>query len=529
MYFTRVKKLTATLTAIVLSAALLFHPGAALRADAAAITVNVTAALIQGSNVLVQATTSAVPASDDGLYHLMAQDVYHVGAQGVEVAQAPAAAQANFVFPLNKNTPGSNLCKKFTVCVKQGGVLQQVSPSRYITNPEASAGHTVGRSDNGKKGILPAAALIGKDGGLRDLGIKQCTYNVLLGSLCSGSGVPFNYNGKTYNFNAGIVAQFDYLVPILNSQGIQMTFILLNNRVGDLTLIHPAARGAGCNYYAFNVCDAAGVERLQAAAAFLAQRYSNTGHGKVDNWVVGNEVNARGMWHYLNTGDINVFTAEYVKAFRLIYNAIKGENGNARVYTCIDQQWSRASSGAYFGGQAFLATFNAQVIAEGNIDWHLAAHPYNVPLTSPLAWANNKYITFDQSSRYITMQNIAVLTDFMCQPALKAPNGQVRSIILSEVGYTSLGGEQFQAASIAYAYLQAARNQHIDAFILAREMDDAGEIAQGLANGVLGTGRNKKLAYQFYKNIDGPNAGQYIAQTAALMGVADINQVLTPR
>ncbi|MBQ9512955.1 MAG: hypothetical protein IJR58_07155, partial [Lachnospiraceae bacterium] len=520
----------AVFAAIMLAAACFLSPAAGFSAQAAPpVTVNVTNAVIQGANVLVQATTGAVPASDDGLYHLIAQEVYQAGAVGTEVAQAPAAANANFVFPLNKNTPSSNLFKKFTVCVKQGGVLHQVSGSRYITNPEACAGHTVGRSDGGKKGILPASALIGKHNGLKDLGIKQCTYNVLLGSLCSGSGIPFTYNGKTYQFNAGIVAQYDYLVPILNAQGIQLTFILLNNRVGDLTLIHPAARGAACNYYAFNTADAVAVERLEAAAAFLAQRYSNTGHGKVDNWVVGNEVNARGMWHYLNTGDINVFTAEYVKAFRLFYNAIKSENGNARVYTCIDQQWARASSGAYFGGQAFLTTFNAQVVSEGNIDWHLAAHPYNVPLTSPLAWANNRYITFDQASPYITMQNVAVLTDFMCQPAFKAPNGQVRSIILSEVGYTSTGGEQYQAASITYAYLQAQRNQHIDAFILAREMDDGGEIAQGLANGILNTGRGQKLAYQYYKHIDGPNAANYIAQTAAVMGVADINQVLTPR
>lgn len=529
MGFRITKKITATLMTVTLAASLLLHPGLALRAEAAAITVNVTNAAIAGANVFVQTSTNAVPATDDGLYHLMAQEVYQTGAQGVEVATAPAGPGTSFTFPLNKYTPQSNLCKKFTVCVKQGGVLQPVSGSRYITNPEAGAPHTVPRSDGGKKGILPAAALIGKDAGLKDLGIKQCTYNVLLGSFCAGKGYPFLYNGKYYEFNAAMVGQYDYLVPSLNSQGIQLTFILLNDRAGDLSLVHPAARGAASHYYAYNTAGQASVERMQAAAAFLAERYSNTGHGKVDNWVIGNEVNARSMWHYMNTGDINVFTAEYVKAFRLFYNTIKAENGNARVYTCIDQQWARPSSGAYFGGQAFLTTFNAQIMAEGNIDWHLAAHPYNVPLTSSMAWANNKYITFDQTSPYITMQNIAVLTDFMCQPGFKAPNGQVRSIILSEVGYTSSRGEQYQAASIAYAYLQAAHNQHIDAFILAREMDDPGEIAQGLANGVLNTARGQKPSYQFYKHIDGPGAGQYISQTAAIIGVADIGQILTPR
>ncbi len=432
---TAAKKTAALILLSILTlAASLLTPAFSVDSFAAGAPMNVTSALIKGGNVVVQAAGSAAPVSDDGLLHLFAQEVYHVGAQGTEVAQAPAAANATFSFALNKNSAGSNLRKKFTVMVKQGGVLVPAGTSRYITNPEACAGHTVGRSDGGKKGILPAAALIGKDNGLRDLGIKQCTYNVLLGSLCSGGGVPYQYNGKTYQFNAGIVGQFDYLVPVLNSQGIQLTFILLNNRVGDQTLIHPSARGGRSNYYAYNVADAAGVERLEAAASFLAQRYSNTGHGKVDNWVIGNEVNARGMWHYMNTGDINVFTSEYSKAFRIFYNAIKAENGNARVYTCVDQQWARASSGTYFSGQAFLTTFNAQMVSEGNIDWHVAAHPYNVPLTSPLAWGNNKYITHDQASPYITMQNIEVLTDFMCQPAFKAPNGQVRSIILSEVG-----------------------------------------------------------------------------------------------
>ena len=50
----------------------------------------------------------------------------------------------------------------------------------------------------------------------------------------------------------------------------------------------------------FNTVDQAGLEKLEAVAAFLGQRYSGTGHGTVDNWIVGNEVNARNEWNYMD-------------------------------------------------------------------------------------------------------------------------------------------------------------------------------------------------------------------------------------
>ncbi|MBF1017609.1 MAG: hypothetical protein HXK86_09825, partial [Lachnospiraceae bacterium] len=122
--------------------------------------VVLTGAVIQGGNVVVSAQSPAPPAADDGLYHLLAQNVYENGALGKEVAQAGVGASANFSFPLAKNSANSNLFKKFTVCVKRGGVLVPVSSSRYLTNPEVTATHTAPRAVAGKKGLLPAAELL---------------------------------------------------------------------------------------------------------------------------------------------------------------------------------------------------------------------------------------------------------------------------------------------------------------------------------------------------------------------------------
>ena len=230
----------------------------------------------------------------------------------------------------------------------------------------------------------------------------------------------------------------------------------------------------------------------------------------------------------MNTGDLGIFTGEYARAFRIFYNGIRSENANARVYMCIDQQWARASSPKYFSGVSFLSLFNDMMTAEGNIDWHVAMHPYNVPLYSPMAWNNGKYASHSQATPYITIQNIEVLTDYLSQPRLLAPNGQVRSVLLSEVGYTSLQGEPLQAASLIYAYKQAEANSHVDGIIFSREMDAPSEIAQGLANGICGVGGAHKQSYAYFQFMDTPEAGAYINNASAIIG-ADLNSLLIRR
>ncbi|WP_130838617.1 DUF5722 domain-containing protein [Lachnoclostridium sp. Marseille-P6806] len=502
-------------------------------------TVNITGAQISGGSVLVRVSASAVPGTDDGLYYLYAQDMNQAAAPGTpllpenagtQVATAPAAAYAQFGFPLNKNLVNSNLCRKFIVAVKQGGVMYTVSSSEeYISNPEAAAARAAVRNYSGKKGILPSAALL-DSGDLKALGVHQITYNVPIGNLCAAGGamIPFQYNGKIYHFNQAIVGQYDKLVPQMNGYGIEVTLILLNNRTGDPTLIHPLSRAyGGANYYALNTLETAGIEKLQAVAAFLGQRYSGTGHGTVDNWIIGNEVNAYSIWHYMNA-DMATFISEYAKAFRIFYNVLKTENANARVYTCLDQQWNRAYAGGHYSSVNFLNSFNALISSTGNIDWRLAYHPYNYPMTNALAWAPGASIVHSADTPFVSMQNIDVVTDYLSQPAFRSPSGAVRSVLLSEQGYTSLAGEQLQAASVVYGYLQAMANSHVDGFILAREQDDGGEIATGLANGLTGLGGGHKLAWEYYQHIDKADAGTYISMANNIAGV-NLQSLITPR
>ena len=509
-----------TLACAAAAAILFLFTGADAKAAGAA---SLSSALIQGNQVVVTGTCSV--SSEDGVLHLYAQAPYESGAQGLEVAQAPNGT-ATFAFPLNKNTANSNLYKKFTIVAIQNGVPTAVSNSVYITNPEACATHTAARRDGGIKGIPPASQLLNANH-LTDLGVHQATYNLLLGRITTGGGINYQYNGKTWSFNAQVVSEYDTVARRLNSQGIQVTFIVLNDLGADPTLIHPLARdGVAANYYALNAADQAGAEKLAAVASFLGQRYSNTGHGTVDNWIIGNEVNARQMWNYMQSSDVNQYAAEYAKAFRILYNGLKSENANAQVYVATDQQWSRGSNPAhYYGSRPFLTAFNDFIRSEGNIDWRLSSHPYNVPLYDPNNWTPTGYATHSQSSRYVTMQNIDVITDFLSQPEMLSPSGAVRSLKLSEVGYSSINGEQQQAIAVTYAYLQAANNRYVDGLIISREMDEAAEIIQGMAVGLLDGSARPKLAYDFYKHAGDPN---YVAQASAMAG-ADLTSRITVR
>ena len=245
----------------------------------------------------------------------------------------------------------------------------------------------------------------------------------------------------------------------------------------------------------------------------------------VDNFIIGNEVNAWRQWNYMNAGSVESYANQYAAAFRILYNAIKSENGNAYVYTCTDHQWGFSQSGVY-GARAFLTAFNNNIRSQGNIDWRLAFHAYNYPLTSTVAWAPNGNVQRSQSTRFVSVYNIDVVTDFLSQPEFISPTGAVRSVKLSEQGYTSMAGEDQQAAAIVFAIMVANNNSHIDGIVISREKDEPViEMPQGLANGLLDTSNHSKMSYSFYQNAESPDI---IAQASAIAGV-DFNSILAPR
>ena len=132
------------------------------------------------------------------------------------------------------------------------------------------------------------------------------------------------------------------------------------------------------------------------------------------------------------------------------------------------------------------------------------------------------------STPYITMQNIDLLIDYMHRDKFLNPNGEVRSISLAEIGYTSAFGSENQEASIAYGYLKAASIPDIDSFILFRQTDEAYEMESNLALGLYDLEGNKKPSYEMYKNLGSANEAAAKARASEIIGM-DIDKMIAEK
>ena len=487
--------------------------------------------------ISVTAQGDGIPKSDDKFYYLFALNTYEnsIPEDAEYLDRDYKDKEVGMSAALNYNLPGTRLFKKFVVAVKKDGKYLPVTTPRYITNPEAIARYSsVFQQPKSIKGLLvDPYRLSGSE--LDDLGVKQAAYNVpvarLLGPTTNPSypSIQYTYDGRTYTFNGQVVAEYDIIFGTLTAKGITTTAIILNNYSSAYQqLIHPQARGGGsAPYYMFNGAEESGVEYMAAIATFLAERYSGSQHGRISNWVIANEINARKEWNHMAYVDVETYVEEYARAFRVFYNAIKSVSSSARVYISLDQQWDRnIKNNTNYDGRDILDVFNRNISSKGNLDWGVAQHPYNVPLTEPRIWKASRYVNHSASTSMITMENIDVLVNYLRQDQFRQEDGSVRSILISELGYTSSAGEALQAAAFAYAYYKMEAYSEIDGFLLNRETDAGEEVAQGLAFGLTNAGGGHKQIYNVFKYIDTPERDNYTNFAKDIIGISSWGEIV---
>lgn len=504
---------------------------------------------LEKSKIAISGTLDGIPESDDNKIYLFSLATYEStisdGAEPIISTDIQWDHTFRFRVNLNYNQSNSRLYDKFVVAVLQNGTYTIISAPRYVTNPEAIAAYTYSYPEAASiKGLLVNPFML-ETSELEDLGVKQAVYNIPIGNILGQTTnaiyptVYYTYNGQTYAFNGQVVAEYDYIFSSLTSKGIIISAVLLNNwNSSYLDAIHPNARTVvSTPYYMYNGNTEAGVELLAAVGSFLASRYSGTQYGQVVNWIIGNEIDARIEWNYYPTTDVTTYTTEYAEAFRVFYNAIKSINSCARVYMPITSTWNRnLGDSVGYDGRDILDAFNEVMSAGGNIDWGLSHHPYPVPLTNaafwdmPTAYKNMNLIQHNVDTPMINMGNLEVLTDYLCQEEFLTDDGEVRSIVLGELGFTVLsGGEGVQAAAFAYAYYVAEANQHIDAMLLSGETDIAEEVAQGLAVGLSDANGNHRQIYNVYKQIDTANSASATEFAKSIIGISSWSDVIIQR
>ena len=465
-------------------------------------------AIVDSSKVKIEVTSEGIPSSDDKYYYLFEEATYQsdIPENAEPLRKVYKSDSASFTVDLNKGKADTKLFSKFTVAVKLDGEYVSISHPKYISNPGGCAGYSYGgMAQSSIKGILPDPLRIGE---LADLGCNYATYNIPLSLILSKSGgISYSYGGVTYHFNAGIINAYDDLFRRLNNMGIDVAAIILNNASPSAypELTHPDARhGSTAPYYMFNAMDESGVKGCAAVASFLANRYSGSGHGNVSMWIIANEVNARKEYNYMPFVDVQTYTEAFTRAFRVFYNAIKSQNSAAMVYIPLDQRWTyNTEKTGDYDAKDVLDIFAKSISDYGNIDWGLAAHPYSFPNNASAFWNDTKYSQHNVNTPIISMENIEVLTNYMQLDKMRDTSGKVRSIILSEIGYSSTSGEALQAAAFAYAYTKMEQNGYIDALMLSRQTDAPDEVAAlGLALGLETTGGHHKQIYNVFKYID---------------------------
>lgn len=455
------------------------------------------------------------------------------------LAKGNIGANQKFSFPLHAGPGELRLYSAFVPAVKVGGRYEMIANRRYIENPEIVAENQEPALNPGKKGLRVDPNIL--DDAL-SLNIKHAGVDIPTQRFF-GNGINYTYESKTYKINKELIDQLDAEVKRLSDSGVAVTAILLNAWNQTVPELNPLGvtelPKEQAVYYGFNVESEAGFRAVKAMASFLAKRYNGkNGHGKITNWVVGNEINNQ-YWNYMGDLDVSAYTSKFQRAFRVFYTAMKSVSANDNVMFSLDHYWNMFPEAAPVGkykGKDILLSFHNYEEAEGYMDYGLALHPYPYPIYSPNFWDDDKTgrVNDTVDSPIVNFKNLHVITDFMSMDGMKNRKGEVRKIFLTEEGFSSIAKgvdkSTEQAAAVAYSYFIVDNNPYISAYLMSRQEDNEDETKHGLAFGLSSIVDHKlvpKPAHEVFKWIDNPSATEGIADFArAVIGIDSWDQLI---
>ncbi|WP_315505457.1 DUF5722 domain-containing protein [Oribacterium parvum] len=455
------------------------------------------------------------------------------------LAKGSIGANQKFSFPLHAGPGELRLYSAFVPAVKVGGRYEMIANRRYIENPEIVAENQDPALNPGKKGLRVDPNIL--DDAL-SLNIKHAGVDIPTQRFF-GNGIDYTYESKTYKINKELIDQLDAEVKRLSDSGVAVTAILLNAWNQTVPELNPLGvtelPKEQAVYYGFNVESEAGFRAVKAMASFLAKRYNGkNGHGKITNWVVGNEINNQ-YWNYMGDLDVSAYTSKFQRAFRVFYTAMKSVSANDNIMFSIDHYWNMLPEAAPVGkykGKDILLSFHNYEEAEGYMDYGLALHPYPYPIYSPNFWDDDKTgrVNDTVDSPIVNFKNLHVITDFMSMDSMKNRKGEVRKIFLTEEGFSSIAKgvdkSTEQAAAVAYSYFIVDNNPYISAYLMSRQEDNEDETKHGLAFGLSSIVNHQlvpKPAHEVFKWIDNASATEGIADFArAVIGIDSWDQLI---
>ena len=474
-----------------------------------------------GITVHLEATLEDQLKSADTRYYVVQTESY---GNAIDVMTPCASIEKNFNVSVEFVVDGSDVkqavVNKFALAIKKkDGTYQVVSKPKGITNPEFIAEDKTeifkASSKKGLQGVTYASASnspLSLDA--RHANTKQTLLNLDIADVVNPKSdyISYTYKGKTYKFskcsdlvtnikslNAGY-PQYMYGNNGTTKVAVSLC-LLLSYDSANSYLIDPAARSSGHKYYTLNVREEKARETLEALFVYLGELFGQN-DCYVTNWILGNEINSSKAWNYSGSLSFDTYMQCYTTAFRMLYNAVKSEKTGNTVSISLDNGWTAAPD--TYAGKTTLDSFAKKINAENpNIEWSIAYHPYSYPLTRADFWNDSKNTTNSTSTKYISMKNITVLTNYAAslEKTYKMDTGSIR-VLLTEQGYSYGAGAEKQATAIARGYYVAEFNDRIDAFIIRAIVDDADEAKGKLYFGLMNSQEDKRIAFYVYEFMD---------------------------
>lgn len=524
----------ATNSATLVNASSEYRPSESVRLHSALITNN--------TKVEINGNLTGDNTADNNKLYLFELKAYedNLGTRTDYISELDRNTTIKTSIDLLEGQENTRLYSKFLIAIKKNNKYYPISNAIYITNSGEIAKSKLPYQDaNSKKGLLIDMNMLSD---AFELGVKHAIVNFNLDQIL-GEGIDYTYEGKTYHFNKNAIATYDTTVSTFSNKSMQVTAVVVNswNNTHKELMYPNVVKNNTAIYYGFNAKTKEGVETTRAIASFLAERYSgdNYNYGRVSNWVIGNEINNNENWNYMGPMDVEKYSKEFARSFRVFYTAIKAKSKNARLFFSVDYDWNypKANKLKYRAKQV-IDLISENINTEGNIDWNLAYHPYPLPLTSANFWddVNTGQIKQDETTAIINFANLHVLTDYLKGANFRDTSGKVRRVILSEQGFTSKSPDKaedkdLQAAAFAYAYYIADSDPYIDSFILSRQVDHPVETRDSLYFGLWNTdpavtdkskATDRKKIWAVFKNID--SRTQTLSQTEFAKKIIGINK-----
>lgn len=455
------------------------------------------------------------------------------------------AAESNEVL-----VPFTDVTSKYVVTDGESG--EALFGAVYITNPEQLCENPAQLPEvNSKKGLQMTFLVDFED--LENLSPSYIFTNLFINDFMTldpaADVIVYECGGEEYYFRRSVVESYDAFFSRMTNQGIRVCASILLKYQADMPFLFYPDVTEGAAFYGYNTSHETGANFLKAFVSFLSERYdgNDPDRGMITKWMVGNEVNDSGVYNNVGTMELQEYIEEYGRTFRIVYNVVKSNIPQAEVYIVMEPWWGITDYDMVFGGQRFLDAFNAFVRSQGNMSWGLAYHAYSFPLCDPKVLNDDESaldddgVTMTSSYRFtvddvlsttITMENIDVLTEYMHRDVMLTDAGEIRSVILSEQGYTSNSNlygkcEAEQAASLLFAYYKAEMNEDIDAFIYFLQVDFA-DASLGNAYYQFGLSvmdeqglLDHKLSYDVFRVMDTQDAPALLEGMLEILNITD--------